>query len=225
MEVASAIARVVSFELPRMRGAWMALSPTAADVELVDAIRHGQGDSVTCLVERYSPRLYRYLVRLLDDPALAEDILQETWMRAMERLEQYDRRQPFVAWLFAIGRHRAIDALRQRARLARSLGRPVEPREMPEGERLDPLEQLPAEGPSPLDELSENELERRLAHALSNLPRHYREALTLRFQEELSLEEVARLLGLPLSTVKTRIQRGLVLLRQRAEGLGLTPYE
>lgn len=225
MEVASVLARAICFEPSRVRGAWMPLSFTATDLELVDAIRRGQADAITRLVERYSPRLYRYLVRLLDDPALAEDILQETWLRAMERLEQYDRRRPFVAWLFAVGRHRAIDALRQRARLTRSLGHPVEPLETAEGERLDPIEQVAAPAPSPLEQMSTHELERRVADAFSRLPRHYREVLTLRFQEELSLEEVARLLGLPLSTIKTRVQRGLVLLRQRAQGLGLTPNE
>ncbi|MBI4466194.1 MAG: sigma-70 family RNA polymerase sigma factor [Acidobacteria bacterium] len=203
----------------------MSLPATATDAELVAYIRRGGGEGIAPLVERYSPRLYPYLVRLVNDTALAEDILQDTWLRVVERLDGYDARQPFVVWLFAIARHRAIDTLRQRARQARGLGHPAEPAENEEGERLEPLEQVAAEGPSPLERLAERELEQRVTAAFASLPRHYREVLTLRFQEELRLDEVARLLGLPLSTVKTRVQRGLILLRQRAEGLGLQPHD
>ncbi|MFQ5696566.1 MAG: sigma-70 family RNA polymerase sigma factor, partial [Terriglobia bacterium] len=123
------------------------------------------------------------------------------------------------------GRHRAIDTLRQRAREARNLGRPADVWENEEGERLDPLERVATDAPSALEQLAQAELDRRVAAVFTLLPRHYREVLALRFQEELRLEEIARLLGLPLSTVKTRVQRGLVLLRQRAEGLGLGPNE
>lgn len=199
----------------------MPLPATASDAELVAHIRRGGSEGIARLVERHSPRLYRYLVRLVSDPALAEDILQDTWLRVVERLDSYDARQPFLAWLFAVARHRAIDTLRRRAREASSLGTVLEPWENEEGERLEPLDLVAADAPSPLERLAEAELERRVAEVFARLPRHYREVLTLRFHEELRLEEIARLLGLPLSTVKTRVQRGLLLLRQRAEGLGL----
>lgn len=225
MTVTSAMARAVSFEPSRLRDAWMPLPATATDLELVDAIRRGQGDAIGRLVERYSSRLYRYLVRLLNEPAQAEDILQEVWLRVMERLDSYDRRQPFVVWLFAVARHRAIDSLRERTRQTRLLGTQASAQETEEGELLDPLDLVPAESPSPLDHLAAAELEVRVAAAYRLLPPHYREVLALRFQQELPLDEIGRLLHLPLSTVKTRVQRGLLLLRRRAEGLGLTADE
>jgi RNA polymerase sigma-70 factor (ECF subfamily) len=199
----------------------MPLSSTASDAELVLAVRRGQGEALRWLVERYSSRLYRYLVRLVGESGQAEDILQDTWLRVVERLDRYDATKPFVVWLFAIARHRAIDTLRRRARRTQSLGYPAEPRENEQGEYLDPLEQVAAQDPSPLDQLAAAEIEGRVAHAFSRLPTHYREVLTLRFHEDLRLEEIARLLEVPLSTVKTRVQRGLLLLRQRAEALGL----
>jgi len=199
----------------------MPLASTASDAELVAAVRRGQGEAIPWLVERYSPRLYRYLVRLVTDAALAEDVLQDTWLRVVERLDRYDQAKPFVVWLFAIARHRAIDALRQRARLTQKLGRPAEPHENEQGEHLDPLEQAASAEPSPLERLAAAELEQRVEQAFALLPLHYREALTLRFHEDLAMNEIARVLGLPLSTVKTRVQRGLLLLRQRAEALGL----
>ena len=225
MMVASAVARAVSFEPSRLRDAWMPLPASATDVELVDAIRRGHGDAIGRLIERYSSRLFRHLVRLLNDPAQAEDVLQDVWLRVMERLDGYDRRQPFVVWLFAVARHRAIDALRERARQTRHLGFPAPVLETEEGEELDPLDRVAADSPSPLDHLAGAELEERVARAFRLLPAHYREVLSLRFQQEMRLEEIADLLRLPLSTVKTRVQRGLLLLRRRAEGLGLSANE
>lgn len=208
-----------------MRGTCMTLPATATDSELVAFTRRGRPEGIARLVERYSARLYRYLHRLVNDPALAEDLLQDTWLRVVERLDGYDAKQPFLAWLFAIARHRAIDTLRHRAREVRNLGQAAEAWENEEGEWLEPLERVAAAGPSPLEQLAETELERRVAEIFTRLPRHYRVVLALRFQEDLPLEEIARLLELPLSTVKTRVQRGLVLLRQRAEGLGFKPHE
>lgn len=203
----------------------MSLPATASDSELVAYFRQGRAEGIARLVERHSPRLYRYLLRLVNEPTVAEDILQDTWLRAVERLDGYDARQPFLAWLFGIARHRAIDTLRQRARERRSLGRPALARENEEGERLDPLDQVAAHSPSPLEQVAEVELERRLAALFAGLPLHYREALTLRFHQELRLDEIAELLAIPLSTAKTRVQRGLILLRQRAESLGLKSDE
>ena len=225
MTDASAIARAIGFAPSRLRDAWMPLPASATDVELVDAIRRGQGDGIARLVERYAPRLFSYLSRLLDDPTQAEDVLQEVWLRVMERLDGYDRNQPFVVWLFAIARHRAIDVFRERARQTRHLGFPALPQETEEGELLEPLDLVAADSPSPLDRLAEAELEERMGAAFRLLPAHYREVLSLRFHQDLRLEEIARLLRVPLSTVKTRVQRGLLLLRRRAEGLGLSGHE
>jgi RNA polymerase sigma-70 factor (ECF subfamily) len=199
----------------------MPLASTATDAALVAAVRRGQGEAITWLVERYSPRLYRYLLRLVPDAALAEDILQDTWLRVVERLDRYDKARPFVVWVFAIARHRAIDTLRQRVRMTQKLGRPAEPYQNEEGEHLDPVDQAASAEPSPLERLATTELEQRVSQAFALLPPHYREALTLRFHEDMEMEEIAHVLGLPLSTVKTRVQRGLLLLRQRAEALGL----
>ena len=198
----------------------MPLPSAATDAELVEAIRRGQQDAIRGLVERYSSRLFRYLTRFVGEASLAEDILQDTWLRVVERLDRYDRTRPFEGWIFAVARHRAIDALRRRARMRKTLGQPAEPFETEQGDHLDPLETVAAPDPSPLDVLTEAETEQRIAAAFARLPPHYREALTLRFHEEMHLDEIAQLLEVPLSTVKTRVQRGLLLLRQRAEHLG-----
>ena len=140
-------------------------------------------------MERYSPRLYRYLVRMVVDQALAEDLLQDTWLRVVERLDRYNPALPFVTWLFAVARNAAIDVLRQRARQARLLGREATAWENSEGEVVDPLEQAPDDTPSVLDVLAERDFEERVAGLFAKLPLHYREVLTLRFHEGLQMEE------------------------------------
>ena len=221
MAATSALTRPFPYGLVRVRRRWMSLPATATDAELVTFARRGASDGIARLVERYSARLYRYLLHLTSNPAAADELLQDTWLRVVERLDGYDARQPFLAWLFAIARHRAIDLARARARETRALGQPAAAAENDEGERLEPLDAVAAAGPSPLEQLAARELEERVARLFARLPLHYREVLTLRFHHDFSLEEIARLLDLPLSTVKTRVQRGLALLRQRAESSGL----
>ncbi len=204
------------------RGWWETVPAEATDAELIGWARRGDGEAIGRLVERYSPRLYRYLVRMVADATLAEDLLQDTWLRVVERLDRYNPALPFVTWLFAVARNAAIDVLRQRARQARLLGREATAWENDEGEVLDPLEQAADDAPSVLEVLAERDVEERVSALFATLPLHYREALTLRFHEGLALEEIAKLTHLPLSTVKTRVQRGLILLRQRVESLGLS---
>ena len=221
MAIAAACADALHFGLSKARGRWEPVTSQATDAELVRLARRGEGEAIGQLVERYSPRLLRYLQRLVSDPALAEDLLQDTWLRVVERLDRYNAALPFVTWVYAVARNAAIDALRQRARHQRLLGREATPWETDEGEMLDPLEQAADPAPSALEALAERDVEERVEALFITLPLHYREALALRFQDGLQLDEMARLLRVPLSTVKTRVQRGLILLRQRVEALGI----
>lgn len=225
MASASTLTGALPFGAARPRRSWMALPATASDAEVIARIRRGDTEGIAWLVKRYSPQVFRYLRHWLNDPQVAEDVLQDTWLRVVERLESYDARRPFLAWLLAIARHRAIDRLRERVRQTAPLGQPAELRENDRGDTPEPLDRVAAATPSPLEQLAEADLQRRVGSALGSLPPVYREVLTLRFHQDLQLHEIARLLQVPLSTVKSRVQRGLVLLRQRAEGLGLNPHE
>jgi RNA polymerase sigma-70 factor, ECF subfamily len=189
----------------------------STDNELIGSARRGEGESIARLVERYSSRLHRYLTCLVGEPALAEDILQDTWLSVMDRLDRFDPARPFAVWLFRVAHNRAIDVLRKQSRQGLLVGA----QENEEGETRDPFEQMPDRGPSALEQMAASELRAKVEAAFADLPPHYREVLTLRFHEELRFEEIAQVLGAPLSTVKTRVQRGLQLLRHRAEALGL----
>ena len=153
------------------------------------------------LVERYQYRLVRYLIFLTARRDLAEDWAQETWVRVLERAAQYDGRSRFEAWLFSIARNLAIDDLRRR----KSVG-------------LDAVSDEAVDHGSPFAAAARNEDAARLAAGLGALEPIYREALLLRFHEELSLEEIGRVVGAPVQTVASRIRRGLERLRLHWRG-------
>lgn len=159
------------------------------------------------LIERYQHRLFRYLLYVTRDRALANDTFQETWLRVVERGAQYNPRFAFEAWLLTIARNVAVDQMRRRRPIALAETAPQDAAG-DDGGSMDP----PATDPSPFEVAADNEQTRRVAAALTGIPAYYREALTLRFHEDLSLQEIADLTRVPLSTAKSRVRRGLDLL-------------
>ena len=189
-------------------------SPMVLDADVVQ-LRRGDLDALTALIARYQNRLYRYLLRLVREPAEAEDLFQQSWLRVMQKIQSYDPRRSFDSWLFTVARNLALDHLRR-----------VHPRSLDEpalrGSDSESLaDRLPSREILPLDRLLESERSGMLATALSDLPASYREVLSLRFEEELKLDEIAEILGAPLSTVKTRLRRSLEQLRNKLDIYGL----
>ena len=189
----------------------MSLEAFTGDHEIA-LLKKGDPDAISGLIGRYQHRLYRFLVRLVHDPATAEDLFQQTWIRLMEKIGSYDARRNFEAWLFAIARNLAIDHLRRRH--AFSLD------EVDDSGQA-PVERLTAGGRDVLEQLLDFERGALLAAAIGELPAIHREVLTLRFEEEMKLEQIAEVAGVPLSTVKSRLHRALENLRARIEGRNL----
>ena len=154
-------------------------------------------ETLAALVARYQHRLYRYFIRLVREPATADDLFQQTWLHVVRQIHRYDAARSFDTWLFAIAHNVAMDLLRRRP-----------------GECL---EDYAAAAPNALDVLLAGERSAQLATAMETLPALYREALTLRFEEGMKLEEIAVVIHAPLSTVKSRVQRGLERLRRNYE--------
>ena len=184
-----------------------ALMNSEASLSAVDEasrLRRGDPDALAAAISRYQHRLYRYLLRLVADPATAEDLFQQTWVRVMQSIRRYDPRRSFDAWLFAVAHNLAIDSLRK--------SRPESLDEMlPSGEvRGDRLAET---SPDALDCLLEWERAEAVAAALRHLPAIHREVLTLRFEEDMKLEQIAEVVQIPLSTVKSRLRRALDGLR------------
>jgi RNA polymerase sigma-70 factor, ECF subfamily len=181
--------------------------------ELARGLRRRDPDLLDRLIEQYHYRLFRYLMYLTGRRETAEDLFQETWMRVLERGHQYDAKWKFEAWLFSIARHLAIDLARKKSPLAwaEDLEEAGGVREAIQSGRQAPI--------SPVELIASREESERVAAALGGLPAAHREVLLLRFPEEMGLEEIAQVTGSPLSTVKSRLYRGLEALRERLEGL------
>ena len=171
-------------------------------------MRRGDPDALSAVISRYQHRLYRYLLRLVREPATADDLFQQTWLRVMERIGRYDARRNFESWLFSVAHNLAVDFWR--AKRGDSLDATADSGDSP-GERL------PAAGPDALEQLLDFERGAMLAACMNDLPAIHREVLTLRFEEDMKLEEIAEVAGIPLSTVKSRLRRALEGLREALE--------
>jgi len=157
------------------------------------------------LIELYQHRLLRYLYYLTGNRELAEDMFQETWMRVLERGHQYNGKSRFDTWLFAIARHLVIDNSRKKSAVS------LEAMTEPQDGRV-PVEFATVEK-SPCDHAIRQQTAGRLGQALMHLESVQREVIVLRFQEEMSLDEIADVTDAPLSTVKSRLYRGLEALK------------
>jgi RNA polymerase sigma-70 factor (ECF subfamily) len=175
--------------------------------EIARGLRERDVALLQMLVEEYQDRLVRYLVYVLGRRDEVDDLVQETWLRVMERGRSYDGRSRFEPWLFTVARHLTIDHLRRRREV--SLDSEDEER---------PVVEVPvSQALSPFAQAARTEDAERLAGALQGLQPIYREALVLRFMEDMSLQEISAVVGAPVATVAARIYRGLAALRSQME--------
>jgi RNA polymerase sigma-70 factor (ECF subfamily) len=162
------------------------------------------------LIVRYQHRLLRYLLYLTSNREQAEDLFQEVWMRVLVRGGQFNGKARFDTWLFTVARNLVIDLRRKRTMA--SLDEMFEA--SGEDDRPSGIE-IAADSPSPFDQCASGEDRTRLAAALLEMEPLYREVLVLRFHEDLSLEEIAKVTRAPLSTIKSRLYRGLASMKPK----------
>jgi RNA polymerase sigma-70 factor, ECF subfamily len=192
-------------------------SATAADEQVrqeslavAAGLKRQEAGLLDDLIVRYQHRLLRYLLYLTGNREQAEDLFQEVWMRVLVRGSQYNGQARFETWLFTIARNLLIDLRRKRTMSSLD--------ELFEGGSEDdrPMAFEIADGePTPFDHFANLEDRERIAAALLELDTLHREVLVLRFHEELSLEEIAKVTRAPLSTVKSRLYRGMAMIRPK----------
>jgi RNA polymerase sigma-70 factor (ECF subfamily) len=186
-----------------------ALAAQSESAAIAHGLKRQDPELLDQLIEMYQHRLLRYLLFLTGRREVAEDLFQETWMRVLMRGGQYNGKARFDTWLFTIARNLVIDLSRKRTMASLD-----EMREGGDDER--PFE-IAMEGPSPLEQFQSREDCAEVGEVLLKLEPTYREVLVLRFYEELSLEEIAGVTRAPLSTVKSRLYRGLAALKPEVE--------
>jgi RNA polymerase sigma-70 factor (ECF subfamily) len=183
------------------------------DEELVARSQGGDLDSFNQLVLRWERPIYALAYRVIGREEDARDVAQETFLRAFRALGGFKGQAKFSSWLYRITLNLCRDWIRRERRT------PVA--QPPEGIDLVELagESTPTE--SVEDLVSRKELGRAVAKAMANLPDEQRTAIILKEYHGLTFQEIAELLGCPLSTVKTRLYQGLTVLRRQLESAGV----
>ncbi|HSM15550.1 MAG TPA: sigma-70 family RNA polymerase sigma factor [Gemmatimonadales bacterium] len=184
----------------------------ATDQEVVAQARLGREAAYRELVRRYERPIFSLIYRMVRDRELAEDLAQETFVKALKAVGSYRPEYKFSSWIFKIANNAAIDHLRKRELATLSIeGSPhaVTPDAM-EATAL----QISGRLPGPLEELEARELGGAIEEAIGQLRPEYRACILLRHVEGRPYEEIAEMLGLPLGTVKTYIHRARHELRE-----------
>jgi len=177
--------------------------PTEKDIDftLMRAIQKGDMVAFNAMVDRYKDRLMNVIGRMLSSQEEAEDIVQETFVRVYQHRQSFNFQHCFSTWIYTIGLNLARNELRKRRRF-----KFFEISELQGNEKelaVDPI--IPSRLPEMLNE------------AMDTLPRKYREAFLLRDIEEMPYEEVAKVLDVPLGTVKSRVNRARLMLREKLQ--------
>jgi len=156
------------------------------------------------LIERYTPLIYHIVRRMCSDRHETEAITQEAFLRAWERLPRSKAERPFRAWLVQIAVNAARDALKKQ--------RPLDFADLPESELV-----VANDEPGPEERFEDVEALARLDLAVKGLPAPYRVVIAMRYQAEMSYEEIAATLNLPQNTVRTHLRRAKQRLREALE--------
>jgi RNA polymerase sigma-70 factor (ECF subfamily) len=185
---------------------------TATDQEVVSEARAGRQAAYRELVRRYERPIFSLIYRMVRDRELAEDLAQETFVKALNAVESYRPEFKFSSWIFKIANNVAIDHLRRRELSTLSLdGSPHAA--TPEAIQATAL-QLGDRQETALEELEARELGGKIEQAIGRLRPEYRACILMRHVEGRPYEEIATMLDLPLGTVKTYIHRARNELRQ-----------
>ena len=186
-----------------------------SDEDLMSQFQAGSVEAFNILVERYSERLTHYLFGFLGDMRRCEDLLQETFLRVYRNRHSYRRIAKFSTWLYTIAGNLARSEYRKKKRRRlyslQSVNRDNEEYEM----------QVPDESFSP-ETITESKIQdKHIQQALDDIPSSFREVVVLRDVQQLAYEEIAEITGLPMGTVKSRINRG----RTKLQGLLKDVYQ
>jgi len=192
-------------EQPRPTDEWVPVDP---DLETVNAVRNGNVDAFELLIERHSRRVYRTLVGILGDPEDARDAMQDSFLKAFQHLDKFQSRSKFSTWLVSIATNTGLQRLRER--------KPLESLDEGAAETEESFRprQIRAWTDDPEQLYSQAERRRLIESSVMKLPAKYRVAVVLRDLELLSTEDAAAALGLEVPTLKSRLLRGRLMLRE-----------
>jgi RNA polymerase sigma-70 factor (ECF subfamily) len=182
------------------------------DIELIARAKSGDERAFRSLLDKYQRPVFTICLRMVRNRDEAADLAQESFIKVFSMLERYNPSYAFSSWLFKITSNLCIDSLRKRKVDTFAMDEPVDV------EKGEIQRQYEAPDLDPEQELMKKEKMQRLSDAVDKLPPHYRIMLILRHQENLSYEEIADSLEIPLGTVKARIHRAREMLKVNLKG-------
>jgi RNA polymerase sigma-70 factor (ECF subfamily) len=173
------------------------------DLKIINLCLKGEGQNFEKLLNKYKLPVFNLIYRLVKNAADAEDLAQETFIKAFKNLNKYDSKYPFLTWLFRIAHNLTIDFFRANKKIIVSIDDPDKP--------------LHIEDKSPsVEHITERNFDSDMLYkTLDKINPLYREVLLLRHKEELDYEEIANILDIPLGTVKIRLFRAREVLKQK----------
>jgi RNA polymerase sigma-70 factor (ECF subfamily) len=190
------------------------------DLELVRRAQAGDVQAFGDLVERNRRAVFRAALAAVGSATEADDVAQEAFVTAFQKLHGFRGEASFKTWLLAITWRKAID---RRKSVTRWMQRMVSPARSEEtGEEWNPMDRLAAGGQSQEDELVTSDLQRRLKPLIAALPKKLRDALLLAGSGDHTYEEIGQMLKIPTGTVKWRVSEARKLLKQKMTAMGYT---
>jgi RNA polymerase sigma-70 factor (ECF subfamily) len=178
------------------------------DGELISEVLRGDDALFEVLLDRYLSAAYGFAYRLVNNKSDAEDIVQDSFLKAWKALKQYNPEKKFITWLLAIVRNTALDHLRKKRTV------PFSAMEM--GEDAPPIEETLVDENDLPDETFRKVEDKLFAESLlEKLPILYREVVVLRYQEDMDFKEIGEALGRPVETVKSQHHRAMRMLREQ----------
>ena len=182
------------------------------DMDILSEVSAGKVDAYGKIVGRYHGRLYNFIYRFVGDRETAEDIVQETFLRAFRKRDEYRAIANFSTWLFTIAGNLAKSELRRRKRWRMISAE--------RDEETDTGMELPDESARP-DKVAESSIaDVQIQNAINSLPNNYRQVILLRDVEGMSYQEISEIVDCPVGTVKTRVNRARLKLQQKLKSEG-----
>jgi len=185
------------------------------DKQLIKNYLSGDDDKLKILIDRHLKAIYNFVFRFCNNKQDAEDITQEVFLKMWKNIKKYDEHQNFNTWLFTIAKNTAFDWLRKKRNLVFS------DFDTPEGKNL-LTETITDTTPNPEELIIKTENATLLNNLVNQLPTFYQTILLLRYTDEFTFDEIAKILNKPLNTVKSQHRRALLLLQNLADKLNLS---
>jgi RNA polymerase sigma-70 factor (ECF subfamily) len=190
---------------------------TSDDLALVRLAQAGDSAAFGELVERHRRAVFRAALAAVRSPAEADEVAQEAFVTAFQKLSGFRGEAAFKTWLLSIAWRKAID---RRKSVTRWMQRLATPAAHGDGQEWDAMERLTSGARTQEDDLMSADLHRRLKPLIAALPKKLRDALLLAGSGDYSYEEISQMLGIPLGTLKWRVSEARRVLKQKMAAMG-----